>query len=385
MNGVRERAVAAGFAAGAGAVRVCAAGGDAPTAERFAASVARGDLATWPYDRAYAAKAADPQALLAGARSVVCVAVPYAAAGAPRLGPLRGRVSNYAWAADYHPVVKRVLRAIAGVLDEAAGAGATKIVCDTAPLAERAFAARAGLGWAGKHTNLIAPGLGSYVFLGEVITTVALEPDVPLRKQCGSCRRCVDVCPTGALRGDYTIDATRCISDLTQRRDAIPLALRPLLGDWVWGCDLCQEACPPTLRARAPALDPAFAAAGMAAGFDLQGLLTLGAATFERRFKRTSLGWRGAAVLRRNAAVALGNALDRSAVPALIRALREDPSPLVRGHAAWALGRIGSPPAISALSQALATEQAYDVREEACRALEPFPSGEALGARRTSK
>ncbi len=123
----------------------------------------------------------------------------------------------------------------------------------------------------------------------------------------------------------------------------------------------------------------------MAAGIDLQRLLTLGAAAFERRFKRTSLGWRGAAVLRRNAAVALGNALDRSAVPALIRALREDPSPLVRGHAAWALGRIGSPPAISALSQALATEQAYDVREEASRALEPFPSGEALGARRTSQ
>ena len=124
-----------------------------------------------------------------------------------------------------------------------------RVVCDTAPLAERAFAARAGLGWIGKHTSLIVKGLGSAVFLGEIVTTLELEPDAPLRTSCGACTRCVDVCPTGALRGDNTMDATRCISDLTQRRDAIPRALRPLVGTWVWGCDLCNDACPPSVRA----------------------------------------------------------------------------------------------------------------------------------------
>jgi epoxyqueuosine reductase len=375
-------AIAAAIAAGAASVRVCDAADDAATRARFDASIARGDLATWPYDAAHAQRATSQRALLPGARSVVCVAVPFATPAPARGGRLTGRVSNYAWAADYHPLVRRVLRAVADALDDVAGRPSCRIACDTLPLAERAFAARAGLGWIGKHTNLIAPGLGSFVFLGEVVTTVALEADPPLRKTCGSCARCVVGCPTGALRGDYTIDATICISDLTQRPDAIPRRLRPLVGEWVWGCDICQDVCPPTKRAGTVAHGPFATGDDERAAPDLQRLLALGAGEFRRRYRRTAMGWRGPVVLRRNAAVALGNSLDRAAVPALERALSRDRDPLVRGHAAWALGRIGSPRAISALSAALAAEAEYDVRIELESALEPFSGGRALETRR---
>jgi epoxyqueuosine reductase len=322
--------------------------------------------------------------LLPGARSVVCVAIPFAHAPLPGRTPLVGRISNYAWADDYHRHVRAVLERVAAALDSAAGAPVTRIACDTAPLAERAFAERAGLGWIGKHTNLIVPELGSFVFLGEIVTTLELPETAPLKKTCGSCSRCVTVCPTGALRGDYTIDAARCISDLTQRTDAIPRALRPLVGDWVWGCDLCQLACPPTQRAR-PSAAAAFAPRRASASPSLLDLLRVRGGEFKRRYRRTALGWRGAFVLRRNAAVALGNALDRSAVPALEGALEDDSHPLVRGHVAWALGRIGSPRALSALRRRRTSEPDPSVREEieaAIDTLETFGTPAAFGCRR---
>jgi epoxyqueuosine reductase len=348
----RAAVVAAARAAGAGAVRIAPALPPPQARERLAASFARGDLATWPYDAAYAAAASDPRALLDAARSVVCVALAYATPGASeRRG--HGRVSNYAWSQDYHrrmrPLLAEVVRAIEGL------GGSAVAACDTAPLAERAFAERAGLGWIGKHTNLIAPGLGSFVFLGEVVTSLDLAPDPPLRTSCGACVRCVDACPTGALRGDYTIDANRCISDLTQRTGPIPRALRPLIGTWLWGCDLCQEVCPPTRRApqTAGAFAPLDETTRAPRAADL---LRLRSAEFKRRYARTALGWRGAAVLRRNAAVVLGNGLDRADVPVLEQALSADPHPLVRGHVAWALGRIGSPRALAALRERLPRE-----------------------------
>jgi len=361
---------------GARAVRIAGADADSRTLARMRAALGRGDLATWSYDEAYAQAASDPRALLPGARSVVCVAVPYATAPPPeRRG--RGRVSAYAWSADYHRTMYALLARIAREIDALAGKSATCVACDTAPLAERAFAARAGLGWVGKHTSLIVHGLGSAVFLGEIVTTLALEPDPPLRTSCGSCTRCVEVCPTGALRGDRTMDATRCISDLTQRRDTIPRALRPLLGTWVWGCDLCNDACPPSIRA-GRAGDAAFVPSGEAAAApDLHALLRIRGAAF-RELRATGMGWRGAAVLRRNAAVALGNGLDRADVPALAEALREDASALVRAHAAWALGRIGSPQAIAALREAAAAERDPGVGEELTAALEPRATGKAF-------
>jgi epoxyqueuosine reductase len=349
---LRASVLAAARKCGADAVRIAPADPQTWTHERMNASFERGDLQTWPYDERYAAKAANPRTLLAAARSVVCVAVAYATPGeAQREG--RGRVSNYAWSNDYHRRMRELLATLAGELQDLGAT--TAIACDTAPVAERAFAERAGIGWIGKHTNLIAPDLGSYVFLGEVVTSLELAPDAPLKKSCGACTRCVTACPTGALRGDYTIDATRCISDLTQRTGPIPRELRPLIGTWVWGCDLCQEACPPTSRAPRTAgafapLDSETRAPSLAA------LLRLKSGDFKRRYARTAIGWRGGAVLRRNAAVAMGNLLDRADVPVLEEALAGDPHPLVRGHAAWALGRIGSPRALAALRARLDAE-----------------------------
>jgi epoxyqueuosine reductase len=370
-SAARRVALAAARDAGASACSIVAATPDAVTSARMNESVARGDLATWGYDAAYAERASDPGAALNGARSVVCVAIAYAT-DTPRRERLRGRVSNYAWSRDYHSRVRAVLVQVAAALDALAGESCTRVACDTAPLAERAFAARAGLGWIGKHTNLINPQFGSFVFLGEVVTTLAIEPDAPLRKSCGSCRRCVVACPTGALRGDYTIDATRCISDLTQRTDGVPRELRPLVGDWVWGCDICQDVCPPTRRAGARgSVDFSPADAGDAAP-DLLALLSLRSGEYKRRYRGTAMGWRGAAVLRRNAALALGNALDRSSVPALAVALDADPHPMVRGHAAWALGRIGSPRAVAALRRAEKRERDAGARSEIGHALGPF-------------
>ncbi|MEA2718731.1 MAG: epoxyqueuosine reductase [Candidatus Eremiobacteraeota bacterium] len=361
---------------GAEAVRIAVAHADEATHARMRGAFARGDLATWSYDDSYASGASDPAALLAGARSVICIAVAYATP-VPRERRGRGRVSAYAWSRDYHRRMQAMLREIAARIDALAGEPVTRVACDTAPLAERAFAARAGLGWIGKHTSLIVHGLGSAVFLGEIVTTLDLEPDAPLRTSCGACTACVDVCPTGALRGDRTMDATRCISDLTQRRDAIPRELRPLLGTWVWGCDLCNDACPPSRNA-GRAGDPAFRPLGDdTAEPDLQSLLRLRGRAFAR-VRETAMGWRGAAVLRRNAAVALGNGLDRADVPALAEALRADGSALVRGHAAWALGRIGSPQAYAVLRTAAAGEADPGVLGEIGAALEPIAPAGAL-------
>jgi epoxyqueuosine reductase len=372
---------------GAQAVRLASARADAPTRARMRAALVRGDLATWSYDDAYASAASDPATLLPGARSVVCVAVAYATP-VPRERRGRGRVSAYAWSRDYHRQMQALLRRIAARIDELAIAlrlsdgPVTRVACDTAPLAERAFAARSGLGWIGKHTSLIVHGLGSAVFLGEIVTTLELEPDPPLRTSCGACRACVDVCPTGALRGDRTMDATRCISDLTQRRDAIPRALRPLVGTWVWGCDLCNDACPPSRQAGRSG-DAAFAPlAEETAEPDLQALLRLRGRAFVR-LRETAMGWRGASVLRRNAAVALGNGLDRADVPALAEALGCDPSPLVRGHAAWALGRIGSPQAYAVLRSAASQDPDRTVVSEIALALEPRVTDAALCGQRT--
>jgi epoxyqueuosine reductase len=370
---IKQLAVRTALELGAGAVRITSARADEESRRRMQAAFARRDFLCWSYDDEYARRATDPGELCSGARSVICIALPYATAG-PRSGPLRGRVSNYAWSADYHRRLRALLDAVARTIDEAAGERVTTVACDTRPLAERALAARAGLGWIGKHTNLISPGLGSFVFLGEVVSTLELPPDEPIAKSCGSCARCVEACPTQALRGDYTIDANRCISDLTQSTGAIPVSMRPLIGDWVWGCDLCQLVCPPTREAGpqggaqwAP-LDPE---AGRPALVDL---LRLRSSTFKKRFEQTAMGWRGAAVLRRNAAVALGNALDRAAVGPLAESLRDDPHPMVRGHAAWALGRIGSPAALAALRGRSNVEASDEVRAEISMALQPFHS-----------
>jgi epoxyqueuosine reductase len=380
-SAIKQLAARAALELGAGAVRVTRAQPDGESRERMREAFARGDLRCWGYDEGYARRATDPSEVLAGARSVICIALPYATPPPQPGQRLRGRVSNYAWSRDYHRRLRSLLERVARKIDAAAGAAVTAVACDTKPLAERALAARSGLGWIGKHTNLIAPGLGSFVFLGEIVTTLELPPDDVLRKTCGECRRCIDACPTQALRGDYTIDANRCISDLTQRTDSIPGPMRALVGDWVWGCDTCQIVCPPTLEAGAQGSAESAPMGPASAGPALTELLALRSGEFKRRYRPTAMGWRGAAILRRNAAVALGNALDRSTVGPLNESLQNDPHPMVRAHAAWALGRIGSPAALSALERRLNVEGEETVRAEIASALEPFTPPSARKAR----
>jgi epoxyqueuosine reductase len=323
----------------------------------------------------------DPRNLLPTARSIISLAMSYRPqvlpkrdAGAGEQGSPRGRISAYAWGRDYHAVLKeRMERVVAFMRDACGPAQQARTLVDTARILDRAAARRAGVGWVGKHSNVITKAAGSWVFLGEILTELELEPDEPLRTNCGSCDLCMRACPTGAIVAPYVVDSNRCISYLTiEHRGAIPRELRPLMGNWIFGCDLCQDVCPPNLRPGVPAheefrpgaADPAPEQDDASPGTpELIPLLTISPEEFRRRFGRTPVKRAKREGLQRNVAVALGNSGDRAAVPALARALREA-APLVRAHAAWALGRLGGADAAVALRSALASEEDSEVRAE---------------------
>jgi epoxyqueuosine reductase len=264
------------------------------------------------------------------------------------------------------------LKALAETITQLGGEGAAcRTFVDTGPLVDRAVAERAGLGFVGKNTCVLTGRHGSFVFLSAILTTVELPPDPGATKDCGSCRACLDACPTNAFVGPRQLDATRCISYLTiEHRGSIPTDLRSQMGDWVFGCDVCQDVCPWN-RARLPAQHEELAPdRGAGPTLDLIELLSLDEESFRARFQGTPLTRTKRAGLLRNAAVALGNLGDRAAEAGLIGALA-DPEPLVRGHAAWALTRIGqlSPSGRLALEQALRAETDDDVRRELIQAL----------------
>jgi epoxyqueuosine reductase len=297
----------------------------------------------------------DPARLLPGVRSVVVVGANYYAGSlppAPGNDPSRGAIARYAWGDDYHDLLVPRLRQLAAWLEAETGKPvAHRAYADTGPLLEREMAARAGLGFVGKNTALIHPRLGSWLFLGALLLDVEIPPPGPGSSggsepvapggACGRCTRCLDACPTGALVAPYLLDARRCLSYLTiELKGAIPAGLRPLLGNRIFGCDVCQEVCPWNRRFARPTGEPAFQPRPESMASRLLDLMALDDDGFRRRF-------RGSPVLRakrrgllRNVAVALGNWGDRAAVPALSRALA-DAEPLIREHAAWALGRIG--------------------------------------------
>lgn len=324
------------------------------------------------FSRERAERATDPERSLAGAASVITLAAPYKTAFRPEqpVAGLRGRVARYAWGRDYHRVLEKRLRLLAAFLEERYG-GRTRGLVDYGPLAERAYAARAGIGWFGKSTNLLLPGFGSWVLLAELITTLPFAPDPSLAKTCGGCTRCVAACPTGAISGAYVVDNRRCISFQTiENRGWIPRGLRPLMGDWVFGCDLCQDACP-VGAGRAEQTLAEFRPAGLDAALpELTALLALSEEQFRARFQGRAVMRAKRAGLARNACVALGNLGDAQAVPALNEALCTDPSPIVRGHAAWALGRIGGAAARTALQAAGGAERDAAVHDEIDAALQ---------------
>src|SRR6266516_4663882 len=324
-----------------------------------------------------------PDTLLPGARSIIALAMFYLTEQPDEVESdvPRGCISRCAWGDDYHEIIKPRLQEFATWL-RAYGKNEvedveSRLFVDTGRMVDRAVAQRAGLGWYGKNTNILTKGWGSWVFLAEIVTNLPLQTDTPLKTSCGNCEICLHACPTQALPAPYVLDNTRCISFLTiELRGSIPLELRPLMGNLIFGCDICQEVCPvnivaerrlglrntPKTVSREPhkAFRPR---APVGSSPELIPLLSLTEEQFRERFRHSPIRRTKRRGLLRNVCVALGNIGDQQAVPALLGALR-DHEPLVRGHAAWALGRIGGVEAKQALQLALSVEEDQEVQQE---------------------
>jgi epoxyqueuosine reductase len=302
---------------------------------------------------------ADPRQLLPECEAILVLGIPYYPSnqgigdkGKGRPEPLspfpnplslvergQGKIAAYAWGEDYHSVIPERMKALVKFLETQLGRTVpNRWYTDSGPVLERDLAQRAGLGWIGKNTCLINPQRGSYFFLAELLLGVSLQPDPPFTEdRCGGCTRCRDACPTGCIRPDRTLDARRCISYLTiELKGEIPEQLRARLGNWVFGCDVCQQVCPWNRFAPEQG-DPAFAPRPGIPTPDLVAELALTAEEFKHKFRDSPLLRAKRRGYLRNVAVALGNQGDPAAIPALERALAEDPEPLVRQHAAWAV------------------------------------------------
>jgi epoxyqueuosine reductase len=318
-----------------------------------------------------------PRNLQPSALSIVSVGVAYWSVdpGKPDDGVPHGRIARYAWGVDYHDLLKERMRALHRAIEGLVGrAIEARHLVDTARIVDRAVAARAGLGWYGKNACVIVPGHGSWVLLGELLLDLDLEPDAPLAKDCGRCRICLDRCPTGAIVAPYTVETPLCLSFQTiEQRGAIPPEIRPLLGDWVYGCDVCQDVCPYTRAAR-PEVDPAFLPRTVENAYpSLRRLVTMGEAEFRDLYRGTPVVRAKRRGLARNAAVALGNTGSDADVPILAGTLHEHDEPLVRGHAAWALARLGGGGARRALERGRRVEQDAAVLGEIDEALRALP------------
>ena len=321
----------------------------------------------------------DPRRLVPWAKSVISVGMNYYTAfpRPPMSSQPNGWISRYAWGEDYHNVMKRRLESLLERIRIIHGTPVEgRPFVDGGPVLERDFAGVAGLGWIGKNTQLISPKKGSWFFLGELFVDLPLSYDRPLRDRCGKCDLCLKACPTGAFVGPYVLDARRCISYLTiELKGFIPRHLRPLIGDHIFGCDICQEVCPYNVKAE-PTTDQAYQPKTGLHAPQLIPLLSLDQEAFRIRFHGSPILRAKRRGLLRNVAVALGNIQSPEALPALIGALDDDEA-LVRGHVAWALGRIGGAQAAAALQRRLVTEQDGEVIGEIKEALGEFATDPA--------
>jgi epoxyqueuosine reductase len=307
--------------------------------------LAQGYAGEMHYLHARAEARRHPRSILQEVRSVVMLAMDYGprplrrSSPPPQAGAFPGRVAFYAATLDYHPFLWRRLNLLADWLQRQAPGCQAVGVCDTAPLLERDFARRAGLGWIGKNTLLIHPRRGSFLFLAALLTDLSLQPDPPFPSQhCGSCTACLQACPTQAFLAPYVLDARRCISYLTiEHRSTIPETLAPSVGDWLFGCDICQEVCPWNRKPQSS--DSPLVHHPEWEWLDPVAILRMDETTFRQRFRSTSL-WRAKRRgLRRNAAIVLGNCGDTSALP-LLQEVAQDADPVVQAAARWAITRI---------------------------------------------
>ena len=322
------------------------------------------------FTEARVSRGTNPSILLPGSKSIISLGVNYFQHRKEHSSKERptGKVAVYAWGRDYHKVIKRQMRTLVANLSERLDSTfESKWYIDDGPMLDRAVARRSGMGWVGKNTNLLSSEFGSWIFLGQIITNLELRPDDPIKKTCGNCIKCIDKCPTGAITSPHIIDNTKCISYLTiENRGPIPINLRSSIGDWIFGCDICQDVCPVNTKSQI-SNQPEFTS-NAKESVDLIELLGMTEDQFLDRFQGTPIMRAKFSGMQRNACVALGNIGSTTAIPALGTALNSDYS-LVRGHSAWALGKLGTSAATDLLSRRLNTERDQYVIDEITTAL----------------
>ncbi len=322
---------------------------------------------------------ADPRHILPSCRSIIVTGTNYTPHHQPAPGHDAPGVAAYARGEDYHAFLVERMQALVDYLRTQVGREfESRIYTDTGPILERELAQRAGLGWIGKNTCLIHPQHGSYMLLGEILLDLELERDPPFEAdQCGTCTRCIEACPTECILPDRTLDAGRCISYLTiEEKGEIPEPLRPALGAWLFGCDICQQVCPWNIRFASETNDAAFRARGVLDPPRLERFLQLKPGSWGKELKGSPLERPRRRGLVRNACIVAGNSGRPDLVEHLVRILSEDEEALPRAHAAWALGQLGGQEALQALERADVSEPDASVRQEISRARGKLRSGD---------
>lgn len=312
-------------------------------------------------------KRTEPELLLEHAQSIISIAIAYPSkmkdAPQSKRGARRGIFARASWGMDYHTVLREKLAQLEAFILIHVPDAKLKSMVDTGELSDRAVAERAGIGWSAKNCSIITPEFGSYVYLGEMLTTLPFEPSVPMEDECGDCRLCLDVCPTGALIEGGQLNAQRCIAFLTQTKTMIPQEFRAKIGNRIYGCDTCQTVCPKN-KGKQTAHQQAFTPDPELVKPLLLPLLEHTNRTFKETYGHMSGAWRGKNPIQRNALIALVHFKEREAIPKFISILHEDPRPVMRGTAAWALGELESDEGTSALKLRLENEEDAIVRSE---------------------
>ncbi|MDP1420937.1 tRNA epoxyqueuosine(34) reductase QueG [Peribacillus simplex] len=319
------------------------------------------------FEEADIEKRVRPELIFDKPQSIISIALAYPSklkdAPQSKKSERRGIFCRASWGTDYHTVLRNKLQLLEDFIKDKVPGAVTKSMVDTGELSDRAVAERAGIGWSAKNSMIITPEFGSYVYLGDMITNLPFEPDQPMEDQCGTCNKCVDVCPTGALVQGGQLNSKRCIAFLTQTKGFLPDEFRTKIGNRLYGCDTCQTVCPknkgmdfhfheemePDPELAKPLLKP---------------LLTISNRDFKETYGHVSGSWRGKKPIQRNAILALAHFKDETALPQLIQVMRDDPRPVIRGTAAWAVGKIGREQAVPILEEARMKETDEEVLAE---------------------
>jgi len=318
-------------------------------------------------------KRVTPTKIMPEAKSIIAIALAYPSKmedpPKSKKGAYRGILCRSSWGIDYHHILRDRLKKLEEYIRTKIPDVHIESMVDTGALSDRAVAERAGIGWSGKNCAIITPEFGSWVYLGEMLTSIPFEPDQPITDSCGTCNKCIEACPTGALVQGGQLDANKCVAFLTQVKGFIPLEYRDKVGNRLYGCDTCQTVCPINKKknfTHHPEMKPDPEVAKPL----LIPLLTIGKSEFKNQFGHTSSAWRGKKPIQRNAIMALGHFKEKDAVPQLIDLLKKDPRPVIRGTSAWSLGKIGGVEAKDALEAAMEKETDPEVLQEIQQAID---------------